>query len=76
MTEPPAICPECGRDRSNREPHKPTCSRKPTVLTSVTDEGEVLVTMPNGRMVFMGFWDATKFVCRAVFSGHRVAVEK
>ena len=22
-------CPECGRDRSNREPHKPTCSLDP-----------------------------------------------
>lgn len=23
------VCPECGRDRANREPHRPTCSRLP-----------------------------------------------
>lgn len=23
------VCPECGRDRANREPHRPNCSRAP-----------------------------------------------
>lgn len=54
----------------------PTKPDKGTILTSVTDEGEVLVTMPNGRMSFMGFWQAIKFVSRALFSGYRVEVEK
>lgn len=49
---------------------------KPTILTSVTDEGEVLVTMPNGCMTFMGFWQAIKFVMRATWNRHRVEVEK
>lgn len=49
---------------------------KPTILTSVTDEGEVLVTMPNGRMTFMGFGRAIKFLVRMMGSGYRVEVEK
>lgn len=49
---------------------------KGTIITSVTDEGEVLVTMPNGRMTFMGFWQAVKFVWSAMFKGYRVEVEK
>lgn len=24
----PGACPDCGRDRSNREPHKPGCPRR------------------------------------------------
>lgn len=49
---------------------------KETILTSVTDEGEVLVTMPGGRMVFMGFWEAAKFAWRAIFQGYDVKVEE
>jgi hypothetical protein len=49
---------------------------KPVIQTSVTDEGEVLVTLPDGRMVFMGFWEATKFVWRAIFKGYDVKVEE
>lgn len=49
---------------------------KGPILTSVTDEGEVMVTMPGGRMVFMGFWEAAKFVWRAIFRGYDVRLEK
>lgn len=27
-SEMAGICPECGRDRSSREPHTPLCSRR------------------------------------------------
>jgi hypothetical protein len=36
MTDQTTVCPECGRDRGNREPHRPTCSRPP-VFTFVGD---------------------------------------
>ncbi len=29
MTKPPKGCPCCGRDRSNQEPHSPTCIYAP-----------------------------------------------
>ena len=53
----------------------PRCGWKPTILTSVTDEGEVMVTMPSGRLMFMGFWEAMEFVSSATFKGYTVKVE-
>lgn len=47
----------------------------PTILARVSDAGEVLVTLPDGRMIFMNFWSAVVFCCRAVFRGYRVKVE-
>jgi hypothetical protein len=46
-----------------------------TILTSVTDDGEVLVTTPDGRMRFMGFWTAIRFVVGAIRKGYAVKVE-
>lgn len=68
-----AKCHQCGATGTGRC-SLPRCGWKPPLLTVVTDEGEVLVTMPGGRMVFMGFWEAAKFVCRAIFRGHDVRV--
>lgn len=48
---------------------------KKTILTSATDEGEVMITTPDGRMVFMSFWEAFKFVVWATFQGYEVKVE-
>lgn len=52
-----------------------TTRPRPKILTRVTDEGEVLVTMPDGQMVFMGFWEAARFVLGAVFRGFEVGVD-
>lgn len=70
-----AMCRRCGAI-GTAPCSLPKCEWKPPILTSVTDEGEVLVTMPGGRMVFMGFWEATKFAYRALFKGYDVKVEK
>ena len=45
------------------------------IVTHVTREGEVMVTMPSGRVSFMGFWAATKFVIQAMRRGFKVKVD-
>lgn len=70
-----SLCRQCGAEGTARC-SLPRCGWKPAILTSVTAEGEVLVTMPGGRMVFMGFWDAVKFAWSAIFKGYEVKVEK
>ena len=45
---------------------------KETVIMHATDEGEVMVTMPDGRTAFMGLWDAIKLMWRAMRCGYRV----
>ena len=73
--QPTAVCRQCGAE-GTAPCSLPRCGWRAPILTSVTDEGEVLVTMPGGRMVFMGFWEAAKFAVRAIFRGHDVRVEK
>lgn len=74
MMDKAPVCPLCGLKPWERC-ILPDC-RRPAILTSVTDAGEVMVTMPSGRIVFMRFWQACKFITAALFKGWKVKVEE
>ena len=48
---------------------------KGTVLMRVTDDGEIMVTEPNGRMRFMGWVKAICLGWRAMRQGFKVEVD-
>lgn len=75
MAQKTAECPLCGAVSTDYCSMQ-RCEWKPPIITSITDAGEVTVTMPSGRIVFMGFWEAVKFTWGAIFKGHDVQVEK
>jgi len=70
-----AVCRQCGAI-GTAPCSIPRCGWRAPILTSVTDEGEVMVTLSSGRLVFMGFWEAVRFAWHAMFKGHDVRVEK
>jgi hypothetical protein len=45
------------------------------IVTRVTQEGEIMVTLPSGRVMFMGFLVGARFVIDATRNGYKVTVE-
>jgi hypothetical protein len=45
------------------------------IVTRVTQEGEIMVTLPSGRVMFMGFLVGARFVIDATRNGFKVTVE-
>lgn len=71
-----AICATCHAEGTGRC-SLPRCGWKPPeVITRITDDGEIMVTMPSGRVTFMGWWAAIRLVWHAVRRGFKVKVEE
>lgn len=49
---------------------------KGIILMRVTDDGEVMITEPSGRMRFMGFLKAISFGWQAMRQGYKVEIEQ
>ena len=63
----------CGPDKRIRIDAAP--SENKVIVTRVTSEGEIMVTLPSGRVMFMGFLVGARFVIDATRNGFKVTVE-
>lgn len=75
MSPETTICATCHAEGTGRC-SLPRCGWKsPEIVTRLTDDSEIMVTLPSGRVTFMGWWGGIRFVCRAIFHGFKVKVE-
>lgn len=69
-----AVCPECGRDRSNREPHRPTCiSRVEPANTTEQREKGFYWTQPkwdDNEGMEVRLWDGSSWLGTSGWDGY------